>query len=152
MGTLKDKEAVARFNKKQKELNSLPAIDYEAVNQTKWEYYRLLFRQDGEKTLSSKGFKEFFDANKEWLQPYAVFSYLRDAYKTPNFREWPKYSTYHAKEIEKMCQPETADYPHIALYFLYSVSSAFAVIGRYPICSRARCRTERRYPYRYQPE
>ena len=31
MGTLKDKEAVARFNKKQKELNSLPAIDYEAV-------------------------------------------------------------------------------------------------------------------------
>lgn len=69
------------------------------------------------KTLSSKGFKEFFDANKEWLQPYAVFSYLRDAYKTPNFREWPKYSTYHAKEIEKMCQPETADYPHIALYF-----------------------------------
>ena len=73
MGTLKDKEAVARFNKKQKELNSLPAIDYEAVNQTKWEYYRLLFRQDGEKTLSSKGFKEFFDANKEWLQPYAVY-------------------------------------------------------------------------------
>ena len=61
MGTLKDKEAVARFNKKQKELNSLPAIDYEAVNQTKWEYYRLLFRQDGEKTLSSKGFKEFFE-------------------------------------------------------------------------------------------
>ena len=51
------------------------------------------------------------------MQPYAVFSYLRDAYKTPNFREWPKYSTYHAKEIEKMCQPETADYPHIALYF-----------------------------------
>ena len=56
MGTLKDKEAVAKFNEKQKELNSLPAIDYEAVNQTKWEYYRLLFRQDGEKTLSSKSF------------------------------------------------------------------------------------------------
>ena len=38
MGTLKDKEAVSKFSKKQKELNSLPAIDYEAVNQTKWEF------------------------------------------------------------------------------------------------------------------
>ena len=79
MGTLKDKEAASKFSKKQKELNSLPAIDYEAVNQTKWEFFNLLFRQEGEKVLASKGFKDFFEANKEWLQPYAVFSYLRDA-------------------------------------------------------------------------
>ena len=39
MGTLKDKEAASKFSKKQKELNSLPAIDYEAVNQTKWEFF-----------------------------------------------------------------------------------------------------------------
>ena len=117
MGTLKDKEAASGFSKKQKELNSLTAIDYEAVNQTKWEFFRLIFQQEGEKVLASKGFKEFFEANKEWLQPYAVFSYLRDAYRTPNFREWPKYSVYNAEEIEKMCQPETVDYPHIALYY-----------------------------------
>ena len=54
---------------------------------------------------------------KEWLQPYAVFSYLRDAYKTPNFRKWPKFTEYKAEEIEKLCQPESADYPHIAIYF-----------------------------------
>ena len=117
MGTLKDKEAASKFSKKQKELNSLPAIDYEAVNQTKWEFFNLLFRQEGEKVLASKGFKDFFETNKEWLQPYAVFSYLRDAYKTPNFRKWPRHSVYQAEDIEKMCQPGTADYPHISLYY-----------------------------------
>ena len=117
MGTLKDKEAASKFSKKQKELNSLPAIDYEAVNQTKWEFFNLLFRQEGEKVLASKGFKDFFETNKEWLQPYAVFSYLRDAYKTPNFRKWPRHSVYQAEDIEKMCQPRTADYPHISLYY-----------------------------------
>ena len=75
MGTLKDKEAASKFSKKQKELNSLPAIDYEAVNQTKWEFFNLLFRQEGEKVLASKGFKDFFETNKEWLQPYAAVSY-----------------------------------------------------------------------------
>ena len=72
MGTLKDKEAASKFSKKQKELNSLPAIDYEAVNQTKWEFFNLLFRQEGEKVLASKGFKDFFEANKEWLQPSSL--------------------------------------------------------------------------------
>ena len=117
MGTLKDKEAASKFSKKQKELNNLPAIDYEAVNQTKWEFFNLLFRQEGEKVLASKGFKDFFETNKGWLQPYAVFSYLRDAYKTPNFRKWPRHSVYQAEDIEKMCQPGTADYPHISLYY-----------------------------------
>lgn len=117
MGTLKDKEATARFKQKQKELNTLSAIDYEAVNQVKWEFFHLIFRQEGEKILSSKDFNTFFEANKEWLQPYAVFSYLRDAFKTPNFREWPRHATYNAQEIDKMCQPGTPDYPHIALYY-----------------------------------
>lgn len=117
MGTLKDKSAAAKFNKKQKELNGLPAMDYEAVNQTKWEYFRLIFKQEREKVLASGEFGEFFNANKEWLQPYAVFSYLRDAFQTPNFREWPRHSVYNAQDIEKMCRPESVDYPHIALYY-----------------------------------
>lgn len=117
MGTLKDKETAARFKQKQKEINKLSGIDYETVNQVKWEFFHLIFRQEGETILCSKDFKTFFEANKEWLQPYAAFSYLRDAFKTPNFREWPRHSIYDAQDIEKMCQPETPDYPHIALYY-----------------------------------
>lgn len=117
MGLLKDKVTMSEFSKRQKELNNLPAIDYEAVNQTKWEFFHLIFQQEGEKVLASNGFKKFFNANKEWLQPYAVFSYLRDIYKTPNFREWPQYTVYNQREIEKICRTESTDYPHIALYY-----------------------------------
>lgn len=117
MGLLKDKVAMSEFSKRQKELNNLPAIDYEAVNQIKWDFFHLIFQQEGEKVLASNDFKKFFNANKEWLQPYAVFSYLRDIYKTPNFREWPRYTVYNQQEIERICQPESTDYPHIALYY-----------------------------------
>ena len=44
---------MAAFNKRQKELNALPSVDYEAVNQTKWEYFHLIFKQEGEKVLAS---------------------------------------------------------------------------------------------------
>lgn len=117
LGTLKDKQAAAAFEQQRKELNALPQVDYEAVNHAKWEYFRLIFRQEGEKVLASKPFRDFYEANKEWLQPYAVFSYLRDAYKTPDFRTWPRYSQYNPREIENLCRPEGVDYPHIAIYY-----------------------------------
>lgn len=117
MGILKDKKAMASFGKKQKELNALSTIDYEKVNQVKWEYFHLIFQQEGEKVLLSDAFKEFFKSNKKWLQPYAVFSYLRDKYHTPDFRQWPQYSSYHTEEIEKLCSPENAEYSQISIYF-----------------------------------
>ena len=61
---LKKAADAKRFNEKQAELNSLSVIDYEAVNQVKWEYFRLIFQQEGEKVLASEAFKEFFKANQ----------------------------------------------------------------------------------------
>ena len=42
-GKLKDKEALAFYEEKRKELNALPQIDYEAVNNTKRAYLCLLY-------------------------------------------------------------------------------------------------------------
>lgn len=117
LGALNDREKMEQFEQRRQELNALPAIDYEAVNKAKWEYFRLIFAQEGEAVLASEDFRAFFEANKEWLQPYAVFSYLRDAYRTPNFREWPRYSAYHQEDIDALCNPQSADYPHIAIYY-----------------------------------
>lgn len=117
MGILQDTTERKRFEKLQKELNLLPSVDYERVNQAKWEYIRTLYQQEGEKTLNSKGFDVFFQTNKEWLQPYAAFCYLRDKYGTPNFREWPQYSTYQQEEIIRICQPASTEYHEIALHY-----------------------------------
>ena len=126
-------------------------MDYEAQSTKRNGNTRLIFKQEGEKVLASGEFGEFFNANKEWLQPYAVFSYLRDAFQTPNFREWPRHSVYNAQDIEKMCRPESVDYAYRTL-LLYPVSPAPAIGSRYEIRPRTRCRTQRRYPYRHQPQ
>lgn len=117
LGTLDDAGEMAEFEQRRQALNALPAVDYEAVNQAKWEYFRLIFCQRGKKVLASKAFARFFAENKEWLQPYAAFSYLRDAYKTPDFTKWPRYSVYKADEIEKLCRPGSPDYPGISIYY-----------------------------------
>ncbi|MDR1005223.1 MAG: 4-alpha-glucanotransferase [Prevotellaceae bacterium] len=117
LGELNDKEKMAQFDSLRQELNALPAMDYEAVNRAKWEYIRLIYRQEGVQTLVSDDFRRFFESNREWLLPYATFSYLRDTYGTPNFREWPAYQVYHSDEIEQLCRADAAEYPRIAIYF-----------------------------------
>lgn len=117
VGKLKNKEKATAFAKKQKELNALSTVNYEAVDQAKWEYFNLIFEQEGNAVLASDTFRLFFESNKEWLQPYAAFSYLRDINKTANFREWPNHSVYSHKEIDDLCQPGSAHYPQIAIYY-----------------------------------
>lgn len=114
---LNDKLAMERFMMRQQELNALPQYDYEKVIALKMEYLRLAFAQEGELVLESEGFKAFFEDNKDWLVPYAVFSYLRDRYQTAEFQKWPQCSKYNRREIEKLAAPEGKDYALIALYY-----------------------------------
>lgn len=117
MGTLKNKELQKRFSQKQKKLNALKTVDYEAVEHAKWEYFRLLYAQDGILTLTAPEFKRFFHRNSEWLVAYAAFSYLRDLYHTADFHTWPQYSVYNHAEIEALCTPFSEQYEAIAFYY-----------------------------------
>ena len=120
VGELKDKEAMAQYEALGKELNSLPNVDYERVNNAKNEYLRLVFAQDGKKTLASKEFKAFLAANEEWLRPYAVFSALRDAKHTPDFSKWgamAKYTKAKTAKYEKE-NPEAVAFHYFVQYHL----------------------------------
>ena len=117
LGKLKDKEVAAAYEEKRQAFNDLPQIDYEAVNNAKREYIRLMFQQTGKKVLASAAFKKFFKENEHWLLPYAAFSHLRDLYGTPDFSQWPEHQTYDAKAIATMCSPESECYEAIAYYY-----------------------------------
>ena len=114
---IKDKALAAAWEARREAVNNLTQMDYEASNQLKWEYIRLSFAQNGQRTLQSRRFLQFFHQNQEWLQPYAAFSYLRDRYHTANFHDWPQYSRYDAQQIEELCAPQSEAYPEIALSF-----------------------------------
>ena len=114
---LKDKERKAYYDTLQKELNALPQIDYERMNNAKMAYLRELYAQEGSKTMKSEAFKQFFEQNKEWLVPYAAFCHYRDLYGTPAFTEWPDHKTFTAKEREAMSKPTTKIYKEVAFWY-----------------------------------
>ncbi|MBO4450823.1 MAG: 4-alpha-glucanotransferase [Bacteroidaceae bacterium] len=121
LGTLADKKAMDEYEKERQRVNNLPQIDYEAVNNLKRSYMRKMYEQDGAKVLKTKGFKTFYGKNKDWLLPYAAFSYLRDKYGTSQFSAWPAYSTYNTEEVEKLAKKEHHEiaYHYYLQYFLH---------------------------------
>ena len=81
-------------------LESLPEVDYEAVNGAKMDLLHKLYEgAKGKATLKSAEYLAFVQTNS-WLQPYAVFCVLRDIYGTPHFGEWKQLSTYQAKKVQ----------------------------------------------------
>ena len=74
LGALKNKTRMTAFRRQQQELNALGYADYEGVERVKGEYIRAIFAERGQQTLDSKEFKAWFEANKDWLEPYALWS------------------------------------------------------------------------------
>lgn len=119
IGVLRSEEEMLEIKRTRQRLNSLDSVDYEQVFNAKWEYFRKIFLQEGEATLESKEFKQFFDANREWLVPYAAFCYLRDKHGTPDFTRWGKDASYDAAFIAGLGKKRSKAYPEMALcYFL----------------------------------
>ncbi len=101
---LADEEQRSRFEALRQELNALPQIDYERVNNAKTEYLRLLFAQEGAKTLRSAAYKRFMEQSRQWLIPYAEYCFFRDQYGTADFSTWQGNETY-----EKARHPKQKD-------------------------------------------
>ena len=93
---IKNEERKTHFEQLRQELNALPQIDYERVNNAKMEYLRELFAQEWATIKKRASYKDFFEQNKEWLVPYAAFCYYRDQYGTADFSQWPKEATVAA--------------------------------------------------------
>jgi len=117
IGKLPSSERRNYFEEKRKELNNRTFSDYQNVMNLKWEYFREIYPLVKNKTFLSREYKQFFESNREWLVPYAAFSYLRDLYGTPDFREWPEYSVYNAEQIKILTSPENNQYDKIAIYY-----------------------------------
>lgn len=116
MGELKDGELMAEIAAEGKRLNKLPKMDYEAVGKLKWRFFKSIYKQDGHRTLSSKAFREFYAANKDWLTPYAAFCYLRDCNGTADFTKWGKNRAYSIRQVSRIVSPSFEEWDKVAIY------------------------------------
>ncbi len=101
------------------ELETLPEMDYERVNDAKRKILRKIFVAKGRKVLASAGYRRFVKENAEWLLPYAAFCTLRDEFGTADFSRWKRgdaedfskydkdkvgeYAAAHKKDIDYHC-------------------------------------------------
>jgi 4-alpha-glucanotransferase len=114
---LKDAKARAEAEKTRAELNALDKIDYEKVNDFKINYLRQIFNQEGEKMMKTAEYKAFFQDTKQWLVPYAQYSYLRDKNGTADFNLWPVHQVWDEAERKALTDPKTAAYKNVAFFY-----------------------------------
>ena len=114
---LKDAKARAEAEKTRAELNALDKIDYEKVNDFKINYLRQIFNQEGEKMMKTAEYKAFFQDTKQWLVPYAQYSYLRDKNGTADFNQWPDHQVWDEVERKALTDPKTAAYKNVAFFY-----------------------------------
>ncbi len=93
-GLKEDKEYLAL----KEELNALPQVDYERVNNEKTRLLRKLFSRL--RVTARKDFQEFLAKNSHWLLPYAAFCTLRDKFGTTDFSQWKEYSVYKKSKVD----------------------------------------------------
>lgn len=109
--------AIRSLQKKQKQLNALPELDYDQVIHYKMNTLRELFELQGDEFLKEKGYSNFVAQNKYWLQDYAVFCHLRDKWGTADFRSWKTNAVYNSSEVEKLANGKTKTAREILFYY-----------------------------------
>jgi len=104
------------LKKKQTELNDLTEVDYEQVIKFKISVLRELYEVMGPACFESGDYKEFYEKNKHWLQPYAAFCFFRDKYGIPNFEEWQTNGIYNKTEIDRLASSNSSSFKEISFY------------------------------------
>lgn len=117
MGKLENEKIRDEFELAKEMLNAYPYVNYVEVTQTKSRYYKYIFDQEWKKVKASKDYQQFFDENKEWLEPYAAFCFLRDRFKTSNFREWGAWSDYQPDKVKELVSPKSKNHEHISIHY-----------------------------------
>ena len=112
-----DVKLIKEFEDERVKLNQLTQVDYEAVLNLKWEAIYKLYSILKEKVFAELGYQTFYNCNKHWLVPYAIFCYLRDTYGTSQYDKWPVGKTFQEIDIEKVTAINSGYYDDIAIHY-----------------------------------
>ncbi len=133
MGELPSELSEEIFEERRQALNKLHKIDYETVMNAKSRFFKMLYDENKRAFLKEPAYKEFFNKNSSWLKPYAVFSYLRDLYGTPDYSRWGKFAVYNPEKIDELCKEDNPDYDDVAvhLYIQYHLHLQLSKVAEY---------------------
>ena len=105
-----------KLEKERKHLNELPTVDYVAVSKIKHSFSQSVFKRTKKTVFAKADYIEFYNLNKHWLLPYAVFCYLRDQYGTVDFSKWPAYKHFQWSDIEELTNETSPAFDEVSYY------------------------------------
>ncbi len=117
IGNLSSKISQEIIDTQQKFLNSKTKLDYEAVIKLKFKFCSMIFEEQFDDFIKNKDFHNFFEENKQWLQPYAAFSYLRDLFGTADFSHWGRFSKFSQELLTELTAPKSPHFKQVAVYY-----------------------------------
>ena len=97
--------------------NRAERVNWEEVMELKETVMRMVFEEEHLNFRDDYNWFGFFDLNRVWLVPYAVFSYLRDKFGTADFSQWKEYAEYDDEKIADLASPGSEAYHSIAFYY-----------------------------------
>jgi 4-alpha-glucanotransferase len=110
-------DIIKPLKKKQAQLNELPQVDYEAVMHVKLAAIKELYLVQKEEWEKDEDYLAFFEKNKHWLVPYAVFCSLRERYGTADFNQWKSNNIYNKEAVQKLASPKGKQYDQVAIHY-----------------------------------
>ncbi len=99
-----------------RQLNALPALDYEAVVALKQKALVLIFNKAAKVFQKENEYKVFYSEHVAWLLPYAVFSALRDKMGTADYQQWSTGSRYNEQEVKLLAEKGSDVFEAVQLY------------------------------------
>lgn len=109
VGPIDDPAKQTEFDTLRRQLNELPALDYERVNKAKSQYLHLVYERQGKAEMTSEAFRRFAENNDYWLNPYAAWSVLRDRYSTADMNAWEEFAVYDEERIARFISQNRHD-------------------------------------------
>lgn len=131
-GTPSDKTIMEEMENERIRLNSLEEIDYEKVLELKSRYLEIMYKETSAQCFRSSGYKKFIEDNSDWLEPYAIYCYLRDKYGNCSFTEWEE-KQYTPALRKKHFNPKSKSYKEIRkhLFIQYHLHKQLSEVKRY---------------------
>lgn len=105
------------FEGERRRLNGLERVDYPAVMRLKEQILRRVYELEKERVMASEDYRLFYEENREWLEPYGKFCYLRDRYGTANFRLWPEDRRYDEEGVKRLAEMDAGAREGVEFYF-----------------------------------
>ncbi len=104
-------------NEQKEFLNKKDFVDYEKVMKVKTRFLKQIFAEQKVKFFKDPEFKKYFTDNKDWLVPYATFSFLRDLYGTADFDKWGRFKNPTQLIYDELNNSKSEYYNDIAIHY-----------------------------------